>query len=261
MTGDLLVARYAIRDNTQKVKIFKNFKEKKSFSPQYGVEGQWIKCHASLWPLLKLSKWIRSLPLKVRCGWCSWCHTDRIVWSCPSVEVVGSSWNADGYSTVFLLACGTCFTLLLKKMPLFAFCSCSKGIYGGALLGVRSVGSLAFYTWDTLELIRRIEVVPKNIYWSENGELLAITSDESFFILRFSQAAVDQAFENKDELTEDGVEEAFDVSQRVERQNDCLCMYVSVRWMWVLVTVVHVHSECCVRGDVVWEGVWYYHCL
>lgn len=79
-------------------------------------------------------------------------------------------------------------------------------------MGVRSVGSLAFYSWDTLELIRRIEIVPKNVYWSENGELIAITSDESFFILRYNQAAVDQAFENKDDLSEDGVEEAFDVS-------------------------------------------------
>jgi hypothetical protein len=31
------------------------------------------------------------------------------------------------------------------------------------MLGVRSVSGLAFYDWDTTELIRRIEITPKNV--------------------------------------------------------------------------------------------------
>lgn len=38
-----------------------------------------------------------------------------------------------------------------------------KGIYGGFLLGVRSVNGLAFYDWDNTELIRRIEIQPKHV--------------------------------------------------------------------------------------------------
>ena len=49
------------------------------------------------------------------------------------------------------------------------------------------------------------------IYWSENGELCCISTEESFFILKFSQEAVDQAKDNKESVTEDGIEEAFDV--------------------------------------------------
>ena len=37
------------------------------------------------------------------------------------------------------------------------------GIYGGHLLGIRSVSGLAFYDWDTTDLIRRIEITPKNV--------------------------------------------------------------------------------------------------
>lgn len=37
------------------------------------------------------------------------------------------------------------------------------GIYGGFLLGVRSVSGLAFYDWDNTELIRRIEIQPKHV--------------------------------------------------------------------------------------------------
>ncbi len=35
------------------------------------------------------------------------------------------------------------------------------GIFGGHLLGIRSYSGLTFYDWDTLNLIRRIEIVPK----------------------------------------------------------------------------------------------------
>lgn len=34
----------------------------------------------------------------------------------------------------------------------------AEGIYGGALLGVRSSGTLAFYDWETEKLVRRIEI-------------------------------------------------------------------------------------------------------
>ena len=37
------------------------------------------------------------------------------------------------------------------------------GIFGGHLLGVRSVSGLAFYDWETQELVRRIEISPKHV--------------------------------------------------------------------------------------------------
>jgi hypothetical protein len=45
-----------------------------------------------------------------------------------------------------------------------------QGIFGGALLGVRSTRFICLYDWEKLSLIRRIEVVPKAIYWSESGK-------------------------------------------------------------------------------------------
>lgn len=39
------------------------------------------------------------------------------------------------------------------------------GIYGGNMLGVRSVSGLAFYDWDTTDLVRRIEITPRNVNW------------------------------------------------------------------------------------------------
>ena len=71
----LCVCRYAVRESSSKVKIFKNFKEKKSFKPEFGADG----------------------------------------------------------------------------------------LYGGSLLGVRAAGSLSFYDWESVELIRRIEIQVKHV--------------------------------------------------------------------------------------------------
>ena len=38
-----------------------------------------------------------------------------------------------------------------------------SGIHGGYLLGVRSVSGLAFYDWESTELVRRIEISPKHV--------------------------------------------------------------------------------------------------
>jgi hypothetical protein len=39
----------------------------------------------------------------------------------------------------------------------------AEGIFGGALLGVRSSGFLCFYDWETGSCVRRIDVVAKNV--------------------------------------------------------------------------------------------------
>jgi len=45
--------------------------------------------------------------------------------------------------------------------------SSADGIFGGHMLGVKSVAGLSFYDWDSLELVRRIEIQPKAVYWSD----------------------------------------------------------------------------------------------
>ncbi|XP_035536154.1 coatomer subunit beta'-like [Morone saxatilis] len=87
----------------------------------------------------------------------------------------------------------------------------AEGIFGGFLLGVRSNSGLAFYDWESAELIRRIEIQPKHIFWSDSGELLCIATDESFFVLRYLPERVAAAQESKEQMTEDGIEDALEV--------------------------------------------------
>jgi coatomer subunit beta' len=91
----------------------------------------------------------------------------------------------------------------------------TENIYGGHLLGVRSVSGLSFYDWETSDLIRRIEITPKMIFWSENGELVCIACEDSFYILRYNSECLQKARENPELMTEDGIEDAFTVLNEI----------------------------------------------
>ncbi|MEQ2257467.1 Coatomer subunit beta', partial [Ilyodon furcidens] len=92
----------------------------------------------------------------------------------------------------------------------------ADGIFGGFLLGVSSNSGLAFYDWESSHLIRRVEILPKHIFWSDSGELLCIATEESFFVLRYLTERVSAAQESTEMLPEDGIEDAFEVLGEVQ---------------------------------------------
>lgn len=51
--------RYAIRESNSVVKIFKNFKEKKSFKPDFGAEGKYLLLQQVCWRIF-CTMWISS---------------------------------------------------------------------------------------------------------------------------------------------------------------------------------------------------------
>ena len=64
-------------------------------------------------------------------------------------------------------------------------------------------------------MIRRIDVVPKNIIWSEDGSLVVIASDSSFYILKYSAAAAAAYFDSPEAQNEEGSDEAFELLHEV----------------------------------------------
>lgn len=92
----------------------------------------------------------------------------------------------------------------------------AEAIFGGALLGVCGNGFICFYDWEDLQLVRRIDVVAKGVYWSDQAHVLAIIGESSFYVLRYSQEAVFKALEVGGQLPEDGVEDAFDLIHEVQ---------------------------------------------
>lgn len=74
------------------------------------------------------------------------------------------------------------------------------------MLGVSSGSGLSFFDWDSLKLIRRIDIQPTHVYWAENASLVALATADQYFILKFHADAVNNVPEN----TED-IEDAFEV--------------------------------------------------
>lgn len=87
----------------------------------------------------------------------------------------------------------------------------SEQIFGGHLLGVKTSAGLAFYDWQTLELVRRIEITPTQVVWSDSGDLVSICTTDGYFILKYDADKVQEAMQDKSLIDEDGVEAAFDV--------------------------------------------------
>ncbi|RID62515.1 hypothetical protein BRARA_E01583 [Brassica rapa] len=87
----------------------------------------------------------------------------------------------------------------------------SEKIFGGTLLAICSSDFICFYDWAECRLIQRIDVTVKNLYWADSGDLLAIASDTSFYILKYNRDLVSAHFDSGRSTEEEGVEDAFEV--------------------------------------------------
>ena len=79
------------------------------------------------------------------------------------------------------------------------------------------------------------------IYWADSGELCCIATDESFFILKYVAENVAKAQENPESITEDGIEDAFDVRLTLS------C------WLWDVEEALKMLVYCCFAAGL--------HCL
>ncbi|EGD99086.1 coatomer subunit beta' [Trichophyton mentagrophytes] len=86
----------------------------------------------------------------------------------------------------------------------------AEGLSSGVLLGVKGQGGIGMFDWETGNLVRRIEVEPRAVYWSESGELVTLACEDTFYVLRFSREDYIAGL-NAGQADEDGVEAAFEV--------------------------------------------------
>lgn len=98
----------------------------------------------------------------------------------------------------------------------------ADGLSGGHLLGVKGQGGIGFFDWESGKLVRRIEVEPKSVYWSESGELVCLACEDTYYVLRYSHEQYVAALQSGN-VDDDGVEEAFEVVCDInERYVSCL---------------------------------------
>ena len=122
----------------------------------------------------------------------------------------------------------------------------AEGLFGGMLLGLRSTDFICFYDWSELRVIRRIDVAVKDLWWSDSGDLLAIASDSSLYILRYDAHATSEAIENGEVDEDQGIEDAFEVIADVGE--------IVRTGVWVGDCFIYNNSEWrlnyCVGGEV-----------
>ncbi|KAJ2837031.1 Coatomer subunit beta', partial [Coemansia erecta] len=94
----------------------------------------------------------------------------------------------------------------------------AEEIFGGSLLGVRGAqGTLTLYDWETELVVRRIDVEPKSIFWSESGELFTVVTEDSYFVLRFNREVfLESAAQNGNRTSSEGVEEAIEFVTEIQ---------------------------------------------
>lgn len=138
-----------------------------------------------------------------------------------------------------------------------------ESMFGGQLLGCGSSATgLAFYDWETQELVRRIEIQAKQVFWAESGQYVAIATDENYFVLRYNADAVTKARETKEGVTDDGIEEAFELLEEVSETvktgqwvGDCFIYTSSVNRLnyyvgGEIVTIAHLDRTLYLLGYI-----------
>ncbi|KAI9824041.1 MAG: hypothetical protein M1832_002109 [Thelocarpon impressellum] len=141
----------------------------------------------------------------------------------------------------------------------------AEGLSGGVLLGVKGQGGIGFFDWESGGFVRRIEVDPKNVYWSESGELVTLACEDTFYVLRFSRENYVAAVQNG-QVEDDGVEAAFDVVTDINESvrtgewvGDCFIYTNSTNRLNYLVgdqtyTISHFDSSMYVLGYLPRDG-------
>jgi len=88
----------------------------------------------------------------------------------------------------------------------------ADGLFGGHLLGVKGGDSaVLFYDWDSGEFVRKIDVAPKEVYWSDSGNLVLIACEDSAYVLSYNAQVAASAIAMGQVSPEDGVDGSFDL--------------------------------------------------
>jgi coatomer subunit beta' len=92
--------------------------------------------------------------------------------------------------------------------------------------------------------VRRIDVVPKDVIWSEDGTNVVLVCSDNFYVLRHDKTALAATLASGEAIDDDGIEAAFDLISEISEK--------VVSGLWVSDCFVYVSSSqrlhCLVAG-------------
>ncbi|KAK2463732.1 hypothetical protein APHAL10511_004225 [Amanita phalloides] len=89
------------------------------------------------------------------------------------------------------------------------------GLYPGPLLAAKGTGFVVFWDWDSGHVVRRVDVDVKNVVWSGSATLVAIVTEDTYFIIRYDREAFNQKVEGGEDPGDEGIADAFEVEAEV----------------------------------------------
>jgi coatomer subunit beta' len=84
-------------------------------------------------------------------------------------------------------------------------------LFGGHVIGVKGSDGVLFYDWDSGEFIRKIEAVPKDVFWSDSGNMVLLATEESAYVLSYNAQQVSHSITLGGVNPEDGIDGSFDL--------------------------------------------------
>lgn len=89
--------------------------------------------------------------------------------------------------------------------------SSAEGLMGGHVLAVKGSDSVVFFDWDDGEFIRKIDVVPTDVYWNDAATAVVLACSDSYFVLDYDSSKVSEALLSGNIDPEEGVDGSFEL--------------------------------------------------
>ena len=93
--------------------------------------------------------------------------------------------------------------------------SSAEGIFGGSCLGVKGSDCIIFYDWEEAEFIRKIDVAPLQVLWSDSGDYLVLVCSDCYYVLRYHREIVASAIASGSINQEEGVDGSFELENTI----------------------------------------------
>jgi coatomer subunit beta' len=88
----------------------------------------------------------------------------------------------------------------------------AEGLFGGQMVGVKGGdGAVLFYDWDSGIFVRKIDVNPKEVYWSDSGNMALLACEGTAYVLSHNAEVMAQAIVSGQVSPEEGIDGTFDL--------------------------------------------------
>jgi len=129
-----------------------------------------------------------------------------------ALDFVWSGTGTGDYAIRESISCIKIFSNFKESKTVRPATSSSEGLFGGHLVGVKGGNdSVLFYDWESGEFIQKIDVSPKEVYWSDSGNIVCLACENQSYVLNYNAQAVASAIATGQVSAEDGIEGSFDL--------------------------------------------------